>query len=89
MAKTPEEAEEASNKNNMKKTNMQKTNISEGPMTRSRTKEIAKQQLQGLYLDVVKTVQRKKLQCTIKKKVHKNLVNKIVLCKTQQLVHKN
>jgi hypothetical protein len=53
MAKSPEEAEKVTNNN--KNTSTQKTQVNEGPMTRLKTKQIAKQnQQQKLYSDVVK-----------------------------------
>jgi hypothetical protein len=53
MAKTPEEAEKMSNDN--KNTNTQKTTVKEGPMTRSKTKELAKQNPPTkLYSEVLK-----------------------------------
>jgi hypothetical protein len=53
MAKTPGEAEKMSNDN--KNTNTQKTPVKEGPMTRSRTKELEKQnQPKIFYSEVLK-----------------------------------
>jgi hypothetical protein len=53
MAKTPEEAEKRSN--DTKSTDTQKTQINEGPRTRSKIRELAKQnQPQKLYSNLVK-----------------------------------
>ncbi len=69
MPKTPEEAEEMSKKNTKNETNKQKTNINEEPMTRAKTKVIAKQkELKELYSDDAENTNKnlsiKNTQCT-------------------------
>ncbi len=56
--------------NDSKSTNMQKTQVTEGPMTRSKTKELAKQsQLQKLYSNLVENSAQN--NCAQQTSVHK------------------
>jgi hypothetical protein len=100
MAKSLEEAESMSNKPLQAKSNMT-TKANEGPIKRSRAKELIKQKVLNLYSDVVRNTHKmhkvhtvhsmfvhKSQSCTSTKYLHQIWVHKI-MCTSMKCMHQN